>query len=271
MLVAAMVAVLCAAAQTVSAQAVIHAYNTDSPLQKGMIVRLNAKDNTKVDALKSEEMTRMEGVIVSANDAPVSLSAPDPNKPQAYVATNGRYDVLVSNQNGVIKKDDYVTISSLDGVGMKADSKQSRIVGKAIENFDGQTNVIGKTNVKNTAGTTIPISLGLIAVEISISHNPLEQKPQSLIPGFENLQKVAGTVADKQVGAVQLYISLAVIIMAAFIAGSILYGGVRTALTAIGRNPLAKSSITRGLVQVVITSVIILVIGITAVYLILKL
>ena len=255
----------------VSAQAVTHAYNTDTPIEQGMIVRLSEKDNTKVEPLKSQDITHMEGVVVAANDAPVALSAPDPNQQQVYVATTGSYDVLVSNQNGSIKKDDYITISSLDGVGMKADSNQSRIVGKALQNFDGQGNVIGKTSVKNASGQTIPISLGMVAVEISISHNPLEQKPQSMLPGFDTLQRVAGVVTDKQVGAVQLYLGLAVIVVAAFIAGSILYGGVRTALTAIGRNPLARGTITRGLIQVVITSVIILVIGITAVYLILKL
>jgi hypothetical protein len=268
---AAALSALFALAPLVSAQAVTHAYNTDVSIQRGMIVRLSEKDSTKVEPLKAADIAHMEGVVVAANDAPVVLSAPDPNKQQIFVATTGTYEILVSNQNGSLKKDDYITISSLDGVGMKADTKQSRIIGKALESFDGQNNVIGKTSVKNTGGQTIPIALGMVAAEISISHNPLEQKPQSILPGFDTLQKVAGVVTDKQVGAVQLYLGLAVIIVAAFIAGSILYGGVRTALTAIGRNPLAKKTITRGLIQVVITSVIILVIGITAVYLILKL
>jgi len=254
-----------------SAQAVTRAYNTDTAIERGMIVRLNAKDSTKVEALKSQDIAHMEGVVVAANDAPVALSAPDDTKQQVFVATTGTYDVLVSNQNGAIKKDDYITISSLDGVGMKADSNQSRIVGKALETFDGQNNVIGKTSVKNASGQSVPITLGMIGIEISISHNPLEQKPQSLLPGFESLQRAAGVVTDKQVGAAQLYMGLAIIVVAAFIAGSILYGGVRTALTAIGRNPLAKSSIARGLIQVVVISVIILVIALTGVYLILKL
>jgi hypothetical protein len=60
-------------------------------------------------------------------------------------------------------------------------------------------------------------------------------------------------------------------VLTAIIAGSILYAGVRTSMIAIGRNPLAKGSVTRNLIQVVVTSVIILIIGIVAVYLILKL
>jgi hypothetical protein len=62
-----------------------------------------------------------------------------------------------------------------------------------------------------------------------------------------------------------------VMLLAAAIAGAILYAGIRTSMIAIGRNPLAKSSVTRNLLSVVITSVIILIIGIVAVYLILKL
>lgn len=254
-----------------SAQAVTHAYTTDTPLQRGMIVRLNAKDSTKVEALKSADITKMEGVIVAANDAPVSISAADASKQQVFVATTGRYQVLVSNQNGAIKKDDYITISAVDGVGMKAGGEQSRIIGKAIENFDGQTGVSGKTTLKNAAGASIPVSLGLIGIEIGIAHNPLEQKKQSLLPGLEYLQRTAEDIADKPVAPAQVYLALVIMLIAAFIAGAMLYAGIRSALTAIGRNPLAKGSIYRGLVQVVVSSLIVLIIGLTAVYLVIKL
>lgn len=254
-----------------TAQAVTHAYNTDQQLQRGMIVRLAEKDNKKVEALKPDEIDRMEGVVVAANDSPVTISAENQTTQQVFVATTGRYNVLVSNQNGPVKKDDYITISSVAGIGMKTDGKQSRIIGKALSGFDGKTNISGKMNVKNSSGQEIPIALSLIAVEINVGHNPIQEKKTSLIPGLEFLQKAAGGVVDNQVGPGQLYLALAALTVSAFISGSILYAGVRTSMTAIGRNPLAKSSVMKNLVQVVVTSIIILIIGIVAVYLILKL
>lgn len=256
---------------SILAQAVTHAYKTDSTLQRGMIVRLAEKDNTKVEAVKSEDITKMEGVVVAANDSPVTLSSQDQTTQQVFVATTGRYFVLVSNQNGAIKKDDYITISSLAGVGMKADGKQSRIIGKALSGFDGKSNVSGQTTVKNSDKKDIPIALGLLAVDINVGRNPIEQTAESIVPGLEVLQKAAGTIADKPVAPAQIYLGLVALIVTAIVAGSILYAGVRTSMVAIGRNPLAKSSVMRNLLQVVVTSIIILIIGVTAVYLILKL
>ncbi|QQS18685.1 hypothetical protein IPL68_01180 [Candidatus Saccharibacteria bacterium] len=56
-----------------------------------------------------------------------------------------------------------------------------------------------------------------------------------------------------------------------FMTGSLLYGGVRSSLVSIGRNPLAKKSILRGLIQVVILGLTVFVIGLIAIYLLLKL
>lgn len=255
----------------VSAQAVTRAYQTDTTLQRGMIVRLDAKDNTKVVPVAAKDMDQIEGVVVAANDSPVTLSEADSTVQQVFVATTGRYEVLVSNQNGTINKDDYITVSALDGVGMKADGNQSRVIGRALTGFDGKSGVVGQTTVKNSANVSIPISLGLIGVEISIGRNPLETKKQSIIPGLEKLQQAAGTVTNNQVTPGQVYLGLAVLVLTTIVAGSILYAGVRTSMIAIGRNPLARGSVMRNLVQVVVTSVIILIIGIVAVYLILKL
>lgn len=256
---------------TAAAQAVTKSYNTDSSLQRGMIVRLTEKDKSKVEALKSVDISKMEGVIVAANDSPVTLSSTDVSKQQVFVATTGRYYVLVSNQNGPIKKDDYITISSLAGVGMKAGGDQSHVVGRAISGFDGVNNLSGKTEVKNGKNEKVPITLGLAAVDINIGRNPVETKRTSLIPGLEFIRDAAGQVVNKDVSPSQLYLAMAALIVTAFVAGAVLYSGVRSSMTAIGRNPLAKATINRSLFTVILTSIIILIIGITAVYLILKL
>ncbi len=255
----------------VTAQAVTHAYNTDNPLQRGMIVRITEKDKNKVEPLTEQTSTKMEGVIVAANDAPVTLSNADTSKQQVFVANTGHYNVLVSNQDGPVKANDYLSISSLAGIAMKADTKQSIVVGKALENFDGKTRVSSTTSVKDSTGRTVSVAIGLIAVDINISHNPLEKQTVSRIPGVAFLQSGAKAVVNKTVDPARLYLSLLLLIVAAAIAGAILYGGVRSSMVSIGRNPLAKTSIMHGLIQVVLVSIIIFIIGMIGVYLILKL
>jgi hypothetical protein len=254
-----------AAAETMVTQG----YGVSGNLQKGMIVMLDPKDASKVQAANGGESDAIQGVVVAANEAAFSLGNDASAGDQVYVATTGKYDVLVSDQNGRVKAGDFITISALDGIGMKADSEQSIILGKALEGFDGSNNVISTTKLTTSAGTK-SVSLGLIQVDVGVSHNPLASGAGSdaFVPGF--LRKLAQTIAGKPVSAARIYISLAILLLTIVISGSLLYGGVRSSLVSIGRNPLAKRSVLRGLTQVMLIGVIILVIGLIAIYLLLK-
>jgi hypothetical protein len=62
-----------------------------------------------------------------------------------------------------------------------------------------------------------------------------------------------------------------VFLAATVVAGSMLYAGVRSSMISIGRNPLSKQSIVKSMVQVIITSFMVFILGIFGVYLLLKL
>ena len=66
------------------------------------------------------------------------------------------------------------------------------------------------------------------------------------------LRRASELIAGKPVNPVRVYLSLVILAMAALISGSLIYSAVRSALIAIGRNPLSKKSIIRGLFQVVL-------------------
>jgi hypothetical protein len=253
-----------------AAQAVSQAYGVTGTVQKGMIVMLDPKNASNVQALTNKKDSAMQGVVVAASDSAVSLSN-DSTTDQVYVATTGKYDALVSNQNGAIKAGDIISISALDGIGMKADGGQSIILGKALENFDGTSNISGTTSLTDSNGGKATVSIGLIEVNIGISHNPLAatKGADAAVPGF--LRKLAQAIAGKPVSAARIYISVAVLLVTIIVGGSLLYGGVRSSLTAIGRNPLARKSVLRGLFQVTFIGIIIFVIGLFAIYLLLKL
>jgi hypothetical protein len=252
----------------VSAQTVSQGYGVTGVVQKGMIVMLDPKDSRKVQALTNKTDKAMHGVVVSANDTVVSLGG-DSSNAQVYVASNGKYDALVSNQNGAIKSGDIISISALDGIGMKADSRQGVILGKALSGFDGTKNVSGNAALTTSAGKK-DVAIGFIQIDIGISRNPLAVSVSGPpVPAF--LRKSGDSIAGKPVSTVRLYVSLAILLITIFMTGSLLYGGVRSSLVSIGRNPLAKKSILRGLIQVVVLGLIVFVIGLIAIYLLLKL
>lgn len=251
-----------------TSQAVTQGYGTTQVLQNGMIVKLVDKDASKVEPLTDATVTKMQGVVVAANDATVTISS-NANSGQVFVATFGHYNVLVSNQNGPIKSGDYITISALAGVGMKVDSSQPTVLGKATADFSGTGKVAGTAKLKDSTGKEVTVSLGRIPVDISISHNPLQVQTVDGIPGF--LRSASQSVAGKQVSSAKIYLAMALLLISAIVAGGILYSGVRGGLIAIGRNPMAKKQIMAGIVRVVLSGLICFVLGVFGVYLLLKL
>ncbi len=246
------------------AQTVIQGYDTDTTLQHGMIIAISQKDATKVEAATSSSVERMRGVVVDPADAAVTLSSPSQ---KVFVAGAGRYSVLVSNQNGSIHADDYISISSLPGIGMKARGDQSIVLGRAITAFDGTNHVISTASVIDKS--TKQVAIGTVTVDINIIRNPLVGTGNSSLPSF--LQSASTTIAGKDVSPGKVYLAAVILLMAGIISGSMLYAGVRSSIVSIGRNPLSKRSIIGSLLQVVITSLIIFIGGLFGVYLLLKL
>ena len=251
------------------AQSVSQSYGADSQISPGIIVKLQDKDASKVEPLTEDSINKMLGVVVDANAAPVTLSNGTPKGIQVYVVTSGTFEVLVSNQNGVIHAGDYITISSLEGTGMKAGTAQTTVLGKATAGFDGKSGVLNTTTLKNSIGDQVNVAIGRIPVTVTVGRNPNLQINQPNLPGF--LARASQNIANKPVSTARVYLSVAALLVSAIIAGSLLYAGVRSSLVAVGRNPLAKKSIVRSLVQVTLTSLIVFIIGLFAVYLLLKL
>mgnify|MGYP000941538880 CR=1 FL=1 len=246
-----------------SAQTVLQGYGSDEKLQRGMLVALKEGDESKVVALTDKTVEKFKGVIVEQNDSPVTISNDDRKN---FVATVGPYEVLVSNENGPIKKGNYVSLSSTSGIGALATENQKFVIGVATSDFTGSSDSL--TSASNTAGRKAEV--GRITVDVAFGKNPNARDPaESKVPAI--LKKVSESIADKPVNTVRIYISLAIFLAAAAVTGTMLFSGVRSAVVAIGRNPLSKSSIYRGLLQVVILALIIFLVGIFGVYLVLKL
>ncbi len=246
-----------------AAQTVLQGYNSDETLQKGMLVTLKKDDQTKIQAVTNETIDDLKGVVVDANDSPVTISG---DGQKIFVASSGRYEVLVSNENGKISQGDYITGSSLSGIAMRAGGDQSVILGRAIGAFEGGGDAIGKSAAKD--GSTV--SFGRIQVDIGIGKNPLKKLPEKdKVP--DALQRISTTIAEKPVSSLRVYLALIVLAVTAMVAGTTLFSGVRSTVISIGRNPLSKATIYKGLIQVLLLSLIIFITGLFGVYLLIKL
>lgn len=253
---------------SLSPESALSPYNAGTSIDPGMIVGLKSSGSNTVVPLEVQNISQMLGVAVNPNQAAEVLSPSSINSKQVYVATSGQYDVLVSNQDGAIKVGTPISISSLAGIGMAASTDQNEIIGKALAAFNGKSGIYGTAKLSDSFSQTT-LSIGLIPVSVGVAHNPLLSGSTNYVPSV--IGNAAVAISDKPVSPIRIYISLVVILASLFIAGVLLYGGIRSGIMAIGRNPLSKKSIIRSLIQTTITGLVVFAAGLSGVYLILKL
>jgi hypothetical protein len=247
----------------------VQGYAADSPYEIGTIVQLTGKDANAVTIAKQSELQNMFGIVVDRNILPVTISNAD-LKNEAFVAASGTYNTLVSDQSGPIASGDYVTLSSINGVAMKAGTKEKTVFGRANAPFNSKGTTLGTSILKDVDGNTNKeVTLGSIPVTIDIKSNPNVESTEAQLPDF--LKRVGQAIAEKEVSPVRIYLSLGITLISILAAIAILYSGVRNGVISIGRNPMSKKSIFRALMEVILTSILILIIGLFAVYLLLRL
>lgn len=255
-------------APSLSAQQTPQPYNADTNLPIGTMVQLNKKDPKKVEPASLKTIGDMFGVVVNPESLAITITGASDG--QKYIATDGKYKLLVTNENGVIKNGDPITVSNLNGTGMKATDKQEILFGKALQSFDGKSNVISTTNLKYDNGKAAKVvTIGMIQVAVDIKHNPDVHSTKTKLP--PQLERLGEQIAEKELSPFRLYLSVAITLIAVVIATVVLYSGIRNSILAIGRNPLSKKTIFKGLIQVILSGFIILIIGLFTVYLLLKL
>ncbi len=250
-------------------KAVASTYSADATVQQGMIVQLKDKAPSFVVPLSSTSTSKILGIVIPNNNVAIVLTPQKVTTQQVLVATTGKFSVLVSNQNGPIKVGDYLAVSAIDGVAMKASIVDEQVIGKASSNFTGSANVISSVKLKDQKGKDTAVAIGRVLVDINIIHNPLNQKTVDFVPAF--MVNLAQAVASKSVSVARIYLSSVILFVATVVTGVMLYSGVRSGMIAVGRNPLSRKSIIKSLIQTVIAGLIIFIAGILAVYLLLKL
>lgn len=170
-----------------------------------------------------------------------------PNTNMQPIIRDGDAFVTVNNYNGDIKNGDYVTTSPQSGIGMKA-GQSGYVLGTALENasYGNQTqNIEGK----QTKTATIKVALAIQYAELTTARNSisfLNNLNTAFFRSVQNPEKFTLTIR---------YIIAGIIALLAFTIGFFTVArSVGKATEAIGRNPLAKTTILASVVlQIVIT------------------
>ena len=250
----------------VVAQEFTQGYSTTETLLRGSVVGLTPGQENQVRPVNSDNNGDLLGVVVRSNDSAVTLTE---DTTGVFVATTGRFEVLVSDIRGNISAGDNITTSPLAGIAQRTGTTERLQLGKMLEDvdFSDTSKILSQTQVTNDNGETITVNIARGLAEIFVGPNP-DLASEASAPEF--LVKFSETIAGKPVSAIRIYAGLIIIIIAGAISGSLLYSSVKTSIISIGRNPLSKNSVLTGLAQVVVISVIIFISGWVAVYLLLK-
>ena len=256
-----------AAAQTYGGGSVA-SYAADAPIEKGTIVILTGKDSNRVKVATQKDVANMFGVVVDKAHLPLAITNENIDN-ETHVAVSGTYNVLVTNQEGDIASGDYVTLSSIHGTAMKAGEKEVTVFGRANGSFNSSSVSLGSTTLKDSNGGTKTVKIGSIPVTIDIKNNPNHKSTDVNAPEF--LKRVGEAIADKEVSPIRIYLGVGIAAISLIATIAVLYAGIRNGVISIGRNPMARKTLFRALLEVILTAALILIIGLFAVYLLLKL
>lgn len=237
-------------------------YTTNQSLPTGTIVAPDNQSNGAVVPANSGANNGILGVVVVDSTLAVSQA-----NTKVQITTDGIVNVLVSDINGSVANGDQITTSPLDGIGMKA-TESGKVLGTVQGDLTSQSPGVQHKTVTDKQGQQKQVLIGLVPLTINISYYQPGTTSQTAVPKI--IRDLSTSVSGKQVSTARIWSCMIILLVALLIVIVLLYGAVRTAVGAIGRNPLAKSAIQRTMARVIVIAVFILATAALAVFLILK-
>lgn len=226
----------------------------------GALMSLKPGNPGAVELANLDRSDRLIGVI---SEKPL-IEFSDDKGNTIQVVTSGVTGVLVSDVEGEVKTGDKIAVSPISGVGMLAKGS-GMILGTAQADLTS-----AKTTqhfITDGDGKVHTVHIGLIPVQVNVTFFAPPGERIDYVPGL--LQDVANTVAGKNVTPVRVLVALVVLLVAFISIGVLLYASVKTSIVSIGRNPLSEQSVRKGLLQIGMTVLGILLFTLITIYLVL--
>ncbi len=129
-------------------------YTSALPLEAGDIVMTAGGDTVS----KADGTGTTIGIVSTNPGIILGLNNENENPNHYPVALSGRVPVKVNTENGLIKKGDRITLSSISGIGTKATATSTITVGIALDDFDGTTILTGATTTATTVLAFVNLS-----------------------------------------------------------------------------------------------------------------
>jgi F0F1-type ATP synthase membrane subunit c/vacuolar-type H+-ATPase subunit K len=177
----------------------------------------------------------------------------DPNK--LAIAREGLAEVNVTTLNGEIKKGDYITASEIEGKGQKA-TQSGYVLGVSQENFSNSDGTQLTHNGNTYASGKIQVAVRIEYAEINTSRGLQRLLDYFNAALFKNLQNPA------QFTQLIRYLFAGIIATLAFAIGYITFSrSLARSIEAVGRNPLARSTIMASLILNIALTVFVTLVG----------
>lgn len=203
---------------------------------------------------------KMFGVI---SDKPLVLyKTQEEGKP---IIRSGIAEVNVTTLNGAIKSGDYITSSNIAGKAQKA-LESGYVLGIAMVDFDG-------TGAEQIDGPQGKVASGKLKVAIRIEYAELSNpRFAGRLFGFIGTSLLENVSDPKQIGNIVRYIAAGLVLLLSFTFGFLTFSrSISKSIEALGRNPLAKSTIQLSMIINIGLLVLTGIVGIVASILIIRL
>ncbi|MFH0898105.1 MAG: hypothetical protein V1855_00840, partial [bacterium] len=189
---------------------------------------------------------------VVAQDAAIVLNSTTGSSNSVPIISNGNIYILVSTQQGKIKKGDFLTTSTIPGVAVKA-TKSGYVLGTAQEDY----------NASN------PKTVEKIVASLDLHY--FNSKP-TFTGSMSDILKIALLSTKESPAPIFKDIVAALVVMGSFVLGYMTFGrSAAKGVEALGRNPAASRTIHMGIIFNVVIVCIIVLAGMGIAFLILRL
>ena len=248
---------------SVLAAAFAQGYLADEKIAAGTLVQLDS-DARKVKPAEQDQSDDLIGVVVDDEQALLTSRSKEDT---VQVVTSGLAAAVVSDINGEIKTGDRVAVSPLSGVGQKA-TASGKVLGIAKGDWKDYARDATESEVTDSRGGKVKVKLVSMPVEVNpVYFDSGADSRSKYVP--QTFQNVVEAVAGKPVSGAKTLLVLAMF-LASLIFISILMGSaVRNSLISIGRNPLAKAAVYKGLWQIILIAFGVLALTMAVIYIVL--
>lgn len=231
----------------------------DNQLKPGMVVALSeasTPESPKVERAALDLEPKVIGVTTELGEEAVTVAD---GESIVYVQNTGEARVFVSDLNGNVAKGDLLAPSPLLGILMKADESTAPIVGIALEEFAAAS--AETKQIQENEGTR---EVNIARLKINLDHMAASNQQASATDS--SIERLGRAIVGKDVGELQVITALLIFLVVLVAEGGIIYGAISSAITALGRNPMASKVIRGEMIRVVGVALAVLLVGVAAIY-----